>query len=317
MGDIVAELGGLFLGTRLKRLGERLQADAARIIEGAQLPLQPAHMPLITALSRAPGLTVGQLAEEVGFSQPGVTRSIGQLVEAGLVEARAAPGDQRQRELRLTGPGEAAMERVRTRVFAGLDEAVAQMCGGKLDQLLALIGALEAALAETSMVERHARLRPRPLAIRAFEPALARAFHDINAQWIEAMFRLEPTDREVLENPQARLIEPGGAVLFVESEGLGIVGTCALQKTGPDTFELTKMGVLESARGLKAGEFLLRAMIAKAHDMGAKTLYLLTNARCEAAIHLYEKLGFVHDRGIMERYGARYQRCDVAMLYRG
>ena len=45
-------------------------------------------------------------------------------------------------------------------------------------------------------------------------------------------------------------------------------------------------------------------------------VYLLTNRKCEAAIHLYEKLGFVHDAEIMAKFGARYERCDVAMSYR-
>jgi ribosomal protein S18 acetylase RimI-like enzyme len=157
------------------------------------------------------------------------------------------------------------------------------------------------------------------MTIREFSDDLAQAFHDINAEWITAMFTLEATDREVLEDPRARIIDGGGAILFVEAEGRGVVGTCALQKTGQkigdSSFELTKMGVSEAARGLKAGEFLLAAMIARAREMGADPLYLLTNAKCEAAIHLYEKLGFQHDSAIMAQYGARYARCDVAMRY--
>jgi cytidylate kinase len=155
------------------------------------------------------------------------------------------------------------------------------------------------------------------LRIRPFDDTLARHFHDINAEWIESMFRLEPTDREVLENPREKIIVPGGDILFVEAPGLGIVGTCALQRTGPGAFELTKMGVCENARGMKAGEFLLEAVIRRAKELGATRLYLLTNHKCAAAIHLYEKLGFVHDAGIMADYGARYERCDVAMLYKG
>ena len=80
-------------------------------------------------------------------------------------------------------------------------------------------------------------------------------------------------------------------------------------------FELTKMGVTATARGLKAGEALLAAMIERAKAMRAQQLYLLTNRKCAAAIHLYEKAGFVHDAGIMAQYGARYARCDVAMDY--
>ena len=58
------------------------------------------------------------------------------------------------------------------------------------------------------------------------------------------------------------------------------------------------------------------ALRPRAEALGAKKLYLLTNHASAAAIHLYEKLGFEHDAGIMAEYGTRYERCDVAMLYR-
>jgi ribosomal protein S18 acetylase RimI-like enzyme len=61
----------------------------------------------------------------------------------------------------------------------------------------------------------------------------------------------------------------------------------------------------------------LKAMIARARDLGANPLYLLTNSDCAAAIHLYEKFGFRHDREIMAEYGARYERSNVAMRYWG
>jgi GNAT superfamily N-acetyltransferase len=150
-----------------------------------------------------------------------------------------------------------------------------------------------------------------------FSDDLAQAFHDINAEWIEAMFTLEPLDRAVLENPRERIIEPGGTILFVEAPGIGIVGTCALMPDGTGGFELTKMGVLEAARGMKAGEFLLAAAIERARAMGVQDLYLLTNRKCEAAIHLYEKLGFVHDAAVMAAHGGGYARCNVAMRYCG
>jgi GNAT superfamily N-acetyltransferase len=155
------------------------------------------------------------------------------------------------------------------------------------------------------------------LRVVEFRDELAPAFRDINLEWISSMFRVEDTDREVLENPRRHIIDPGGMILFVEAEGHGIVGTCALQKTGARSFELTKMGVRQSVRGLKAGEFLLAAVIARARELRAEPLYLLTHRSCEAAIHLYEKLNFEHDAEIMARYGARYERCNVAMRYRG
>ncbi len=153
------------------------------------------------------------------------------------------------------------------------------------------------------------------LSLVAFTDDLAADFHRINAEWIEAMFVMEPTDRDVLENPRARIIDTGGAILFVRDENDGIIGTCALKKTGDAAFELTKMGVTDAARGKKAGEFLLAHVIAQAKDMGARELYLLTSRKCEAAVHLYEKLGFVHCAQVMAKYSATYDRRNVAMAY--
>ena len=192
------------------------------------------------------------------------------------------------------------------------DLRMARLEGGFLDQ----IAAIEKALAEKPLELRAAEAGP-GLRVRDYAPGLQKVFHDINAEWIEAMFRLEPADREVLDDPQTHILDGGGAILFVEAPGLGIVGTCALRKTGHNSAELTKMGVRASARGLKAGEYLLAATIERAKEMGIDDLYLLTNSACTAAIHLYEKLGFAHDAEVMAKYAARYQRCDVAMRYRG
>lgn len=189
-------------------------------------------------------------------------------------------------------------------------------------ELMLLIRAEDSAVPLFDTTELHAKAAvdfalSESLQIRPFSAALAPAFHDINAQWIESMFVMEDTDRDVLLHPQERIIDRGGDILFVEAPQHGVVGTCALQKTGEGAFELTKMGVLESARGLKAGEFLLDATIKRAGALGATKLYLLTNAKCAAAIHLYEKLGFRHDAEIMAEYGGRYERCNVAMRYVG
>ena len=148
-----------------------------------------------------------------------------------------------------------------------------------------------------------------------FDPSLASKFKEINVEWITKMFHLEAKDEMVLDNPQSKIIENGGHIVFVSLGEKGIVGTCALLKTGEDEYELTKMGVLESARGSGAGHFLLKETIQKAKSIGAKKLYLLSNSKCEAAIHLYEIHGFKHDKAIMEEFGQQYERCDVAMKY--
>jgi DNA-binding MarR family transcriptional regulator/GNAT superfamily N-acetyltransferase len=264
-----------------------------------------------TAAAGAPA----ELAQLIGVSQPGITRSIGQLVELGMVTSQTGE-DQRQRTVSLTPAGAALLARAKLYVWPQIEEAARTLLGDGAAAFMQQIAELERALDATPLDVLAARARPQVLTIREFSDDLAHHFHDINVEWLSEMFSMEPTDRVVLENPRASIVDQGGVVLFVEARGLGIVGTCALQKTGEGGFELTKMGVRASARGLKAGEFLLAAILERAKALQAAPLYLLSNTKCAPAIHLYEKLGFQHDAGIMARYGARYERCNVAMLYR-
>ncbi|WP_238474014.1 bifunctional helix-turn-helix transcriptional regulator/GNAT family N-acetyltransferase [Altericroceibacterium spongiae] len=313
--DILEDLGPVFLGSRLKRLAERLQAGAAEVLAEAELGVQPSHMPVLAALDRE-NMLIGQLAQAVGMSQPGVTRSVAQLVELGLAETQCTE-DQRRRLASLTPAGKAMMVRARALVWPRLDAAVKEICPISPDLFCEQIAAIEAKLAEKRLAEYGPHTHRPALQIRDYEESVAACFRDINLEWIDDMFVVEDADLEVLDHPQEAIIQPGGEILFVESPDLGVIGTCALRKTGQGSFELTKMGVRSTARGLKAGEFLLQAAICRAGEIGAQELYLLTNSACQPAIHLYEKLGFSHDAGIMERYGARYARCDVAMLFTG
>ncbi len=310
--DILRDAGPVLLGSRLKRLGERMQASAARLLTEAGLPIQPGHVPFLLALDRR-AMKVGQLVEAVGISQPGVTRAIGQLADLGLVRSEQG-NDQRQRTVSLTPQGAAALGRAKFFVWPKVEDAVRNLIGEQTDAFLQQITDAESALSARPLHTLVTGSDAQPLTIHEYGDELAHHFREINEEWINAMFSLEAADRELLDNPRA-LIDSGGVILFVEARGLGIIGTCALRKSGGTSFELTKMGVRETARGLKAGEYLLAATIERAMALNADPLYLLTNSRCAAAIHLYEKLGFRHDAEIMAKYAPRYERCNVAMRY--
>jgi N-acetylglutamate synthase-like GNAT family acetyltransferase len=144
---------------------------------------------------------------------------------------------------------------------------------------------------------------------------LAADFRDINVEWVSAMFEMEAMDYAQLDDPKGTILERGGAILFAKMDDLGVIGTGALMKAGERAYEVAKMGVRPAAQGRGAGDALLTALIAEARARDATELFLLTNARCAAAVRLYERAGFVHDADVMARYGAEYARCDVAMRF--
>jgi len=130
------------------------------------------------------------------------------------------------------------------------------------------------------------------LRIVPYRPEHADAFRDLNLAWIRKYFVVEDRDTRDLGDPQTYILAPGGYIFMAELNG-ECVGTCALMKEGDGIFELAKMTVSESARGLGVGRALGEAAIAHARAIGARRVELLTNATLVPAITLYHTLGFV------------------------
>lgn len=315
MTDVLCAESAIFLGSRFKRIAEQMHGQAGRLLEMAGLPLQPSLMPLLVTLATDGEQTVGALSKVLDLAQPTVTRAVGRLVDLGFVEAIRGDPDQRQRIVRLTKTGRDVLICARVRVANPIGAAVEEVVGDLTGPLFAQLTTIEARIAQEPLERRAERHALAGVRIRDFDDTLAPAFKAINVEWITRMFALEASDLEVLDDPRGKILDRGGEILFAEVEGAGVVGTCALRRDSRGGFELTKMAVLEAARGAKIGEFLLAATIRRAIEKNADPLYLLSNKLAVAAVHLYEKLGFVHDTAIMAEYGARYARCDVAMRY--
>ena len=71
-----------------------------------------------------------------------------------------------------------------------------------------------------------------------------------------------------------------------------IIGTFALYKLGPKTFEIRKMYLLPEYRSLGLGKWMLNFLIDKARTLGYEKLELKTASVLQAAIALYRKTGF-------------------------
>lgn len=148
--------------------------------------------------------------------------------------------------------------------------------------------------------------------ILQFSPEYRNDFRRINEAWIKKHFTIEPIDEQVLNNPEEFILKDGGQVLFAKNvDTEEVLGTCALMKHADGQFELTKMGVTESARGQKIGEKLCQTAIDWAKAKGLPSLMLETNSSLKPAIALYEKLGFKH---VPIDTPSDYARADVRMI---
>lgn len=152
--DVVRELGFLCLGSRLRRIGERLQADTQQVIGEYELRIQAAQYPFLAAIDRTGPLTIGELAQAVGITQPGATRTVSQLLELGYVDMQASAEDQRRRLVSLTPRGQELVDYSKRSVWPRIQQAVAELCGGLSGPILEQLAAIEDGLAEAPLARR-------------------------------------------------------------------------------------------------------------------------------------------------------------------
>ncbi len=134
-------------------------------------------------------------------------------------------------------------------------------------------------------------------------------FKELNYEWLNKYFEIEPMDEEILSNPQ-KIIKNGGQIFLALINGEA-VGTAALIKMNESTYELAKMSVTEKHQGKSIGKKLCQAAIEYAKDKKLKNIFLESNSKLTPAINLYKKLGF---RFLPEKVSSHYKRCDVKMI---
>ncbi|WP_041373668.1 GNAT family N-acetyltransferase [Phenylobacterium zucineum] len=141
-----------------------------------------------------------------------------------------------------------------------------------------------------------------------FEPRYAEAFRTLNEAWISRHFTLEAKDREVLEDPQGKIIDPGGRIFIALQDGRP-VGCVALIRMADGGYEVAKMTVSEAARRSGLGRRLMERCIEAGREAGAPRLYLETNSGLAPALGLYRAMGFRD----LAPTDTEYARCDVWM----
>src|SRR5258708_26269118 len=156
MHDVVKQLGFLALGTRFKRIGESLQAQAQAVLMSNGVDIPAGHFPLLAALDRLGPLGVSELSQAVGVSQPVVSRSLLALETNGLVESTPGITDRRVRCIRLSPSGGALVRHAKRAVWPVIEAAVADACRPLKGSLLHQLAALAAPLEQTSLLQRAA-----------------------------------------------------------------------------------------------------------------------------------------------------------------
>lgn len=312
--NVFERTGKVALGSRLRLLTAQLTDDASRVYELYNVEgFSPKWFPAFFVLSEDGAKTITEIANEIGHSQPSVTKIVKEMTKAGLVRDNLKSADRRRNVVALTPKGTALIERIKiqcTDIDAAIDEIIAEAT----HNLWEAVAEWEFLLAQKSLLKRvqeqKKRRESRDIQVVEYQPQHRSAFKSLNEEWISTYFEMEEADYNALDNPEGYILSKGGKILVALYHGEP-VGVCALMKMDdPDyDYEMAKMAVSPKARGKNIGWLLGQAIIRTAKDLGASTLYLESNTLLKPAINLYYKMGFRKIGG----HPSPYKRVNIQM----
>lgn len=134
-------------------------------------------------------------------------------------------------------------------------------------------------------------------------------FIEMNKQWISNMFVIEQEDIDMLNNID-KTIEAGGQIFFAVNDHDEVLACCMIAPLPNGEWEIEKFCARGMYTGTGAGSACLKACMDYAKEKHVEKVVIVTNKKCEHAVHLYKKFGFLEVP--VDRNKFPYDRADIA-----
>lgn len=289
--DFLRDLGFISFVTRLKRLSDAMIHDGRKVYKELGMDIEPNWYVIFKLLEKKGEMTVTEIADEIGFAHPSVITIVNKMLKKGYLESNQCSVDSRRRLLALSDKAREKMPEFQKVWDAGIT-GVKRMLADT--DALDFLNSLEEKVSEKGFKERTLKSLEKQEFVKIYEYTNedAKAFAELNYEWIREFHDIEEHDREQLDNPNEFVLSNGGQIIMAKI-GDEAVGTVSLIYIDDETFELAKMAVTSKYRGFSIGKKLMEACIELARKKGIKRLILESNTKLIPAIKLYRKYGFV------------------------
>ncbi|MGD8306195.1 MAG: bifunctional helix-turn-helix transcriptional regulator/GNAT family N-acetyltransferase [Ignavibacteria bacterium] len=292
-------------GLKLKKIGEELLSQTSKILENSGYFFDKRTIPVLITLLKYESVSVSEMASFLGMTHPAIVQVTGNLTKKGWVASSKSVKDKRITIIKLTRKGEAEFQKIKP-LLEEIDDSLESMVNNIDGNLSYSLMKFEKAVKEKELHkilnDRLSKNAMKEIVIITFDKKYGKKFQELNYEWLEKYFEVEEEDKRLLWDPEKEIIKKCGEIFFalLDKE---VVGTCAVLKKDPETYELTKMAVTKKAQGKQAGKKLALTSIGFAVEKKAKRMILSTSHKLVAALNLYRNLGFEEiSRGEDKRY---------------
>lgn len=298
--DLMRSFGNLSLGSRLRRLSDRLVQDVVDLYRAQGIDLNPTFFPLFNLLVQRGEVGVTQASELLGVSHPAISKIARKMISEGWLTKTPDLEDERRQLLALTPQSLALLDEIKP-VWREIKQYLDQLMLSQQHPLLEALNEFEQHLDQQGFYQPVLRaIRDRQnvedVEIEGWDESRRDDFKRLNMAWLNKYFNGELIDLDhmALDTPESYYLSKGGYIWFAcrNDDRRTPVGCIALARVADGRFEISKMAVDESIHGQGVGRELMLQALTKARQLGAEEVFLETASILERAVRLYQNMGF-------------------------
>lgn len=148
-------LGELVLGSRLRKISERLLLEISGVYKAQNIDFEPGWFHTLFLLSENGEMSITELSDTLQVSHPSVIQVVKVMENRHIIQTFTGKEDRRKRVLKLTKDGQLLLEQIRPmwkKIQSTLSEMLLQ--GEHSQHLLLALKELEDNLKGESIIER-------------------------------------------------------------------------------------------------------------------------------------------------------------------
>lgn len=287
--DYITQLDYMGLTARIKRINDRLLVDGRNLYKDLGSEVEPNWYLIFKVIMDKGASSITDITNELNFAHPSIIAIVKKMEAKGYLDICPDKVDKRKQIISLSDKAQSELPKMK-KIWNACERAIQAIFID--DKFLGEFNKFEQALIKTSFKDRVIReLDNHNFKIVDYKPKYAKAFGDLNKEWINQHFVLEDIDLQVLDHPDEEIINKGGKIMMV-LDGRKPIGAVALIRVNDDLTELSKMGMAPNYRGRGIGSLLIKRAIQEAKFQDYSEIILYSNTVLAPAIHLYYKFGF-------------------------
>jgi DNA-binding MarR family transcriptional regulator len=296
MIDIISDLGVLAIGSRLKRLSERMLKSVSEIYEQSGIDFESKWFPMFYLLSQEGEKGIMEIAEILHISHPAVIQIAKEMEKTGWIVSVKSEEDARKRLLKLTDKSMEYLPKLQE-VWIAVKVNNGRIIHSSTHNIILAIEEMENYLENHDYKKLYKEVfREMKIEIKLFEEKYQPQMENmvLTIQNEEFNLGLTAERQPDLHNLKAFYNDKGNWLWIAVNGNDEVVGSIGLEKLNAQQAVLRKMFIKKDYRGkiLDLASKLFEILLQEAHQNHFKEIWLDTPLVTHAAHRFYERNGF-------------------------